>query len=304
MLESRRLLAAVIWHNVLSSADVNADGDVQPLDALQIINELNRHRYTVPPDGQFVEDLEPGDRPPFFDVNCSGRATPLDALVVINALNRGVAVQGWQFDASSAAGDVTGDYTAAGCHAQLVEGASLRTELVNHVTLPSDGSGLRLEFETPQFDLTSSGTMQDAFEVTVTDPEGNAVIDPFVSGHTASMNWSESTDPAVAGSMTLTTDPASPEKHSLLINLAHLPGGSELVVTARLINNDGDDTSSVIISELKTVSQLSPPPAAPEGETGNSRRGAAPVDIDRLEDVSSSLRASYGRTSYTVDPHR
>ncbi len=79
---------AVSWHNSAKPLDVNNDGLITPLDALQIINELNARRltnnaeFTLP---TITDDVAP---PPFYDVSNDGRATPFDALLVINHLNR------------------------------------------------------------------------------------------------------------------------------------------------------------------------------------------------------------------------
>jgi len=176
MLEARQLLTTAIWHNVLSAADVDNEGQVIPLDALRIINELNRRRYSESPAGQLVETLEEGERPPFFDVNCDRHVTPLDALRVINVLNGGNPEQPWRFPTSEVTAGLSGRYTAVGCHAQLIEGDALRTELVSRFTVSGREAGIRLKFDTPVFDTSSSGRMQDAFEVSVTDVAGQPLV--------------------------------------------------------------------------------------------------------------------------------
>lgn len=85
-LERRELLAAdlgMFQHNSAEPLDVNADAFVSPLDALDVINELN-----------FVSDRGAGGstdraarRERFFDVNNDRALTPLDALMVINGIN-------------------------------------------------------------------------------------------------------------------------------------------------------------------------------------------------------------------------
>ena len=81
-LEQRALLAADMQslHNFAMPEDCDASGSVSPLDALVIINELNR------PESSFVQDSFK-----MIDVDADGRLTPLDALVVINHLNRQTA---------------------------------------------------------------------------------------------------------------------------------------------------------------------------------------------------------------------
>lgn len=76
-LENRQLLAGdtdMFRHNVFDAEDVNDDGQVSSIDALAVINALNRR--------------DPIDETMFSDVNNDGIRNPLDALRVINRLNR------------------------------------------------------------------------------------------------------------------------------------------------------------------------------------------------------------------------
>jgi VCBS repeat-containing protein len=71
------------WYNGITPLNVNDNGQIAPLDALLIINELNRN-------GIHLLSLDK-PRPlqePFYDVNRDGWVTPYDALLVINHLNR------------------------------------------------------------------------------------------------------------------------------------------------------------------------------------------------------------------------
>lgn len=68
------------WNNSSLPSDVNGDGFVSPLDALLVINFLNRSE----------QSLLPSPKPRvehYYDVTNDGFATPLDALIVINELN-------------------------------------------------------------------------------------------------------------------------------------------------------------------------------------------------------------------------
>jgi hypothetical protein len=65
-----------------NNLDVNGDGFVSPIDALQVINYLNdrtKPRQLTLPVNQPL--------PPYVDVNGSGEVSPQDALLVINFLN-------------------------------------------------------------------------------------------------------------------------------------------------------------------------------------------------------------------------
>lgn len=68
------------WHNFANPNDVNNDGRISPIDALQVINLLNS-RGPGELEGSGVT------APPYVDVNADGRATAIDALIVINYLN-------------------------------------------------------------------------------------------------------------------------------------------------------------------------------------------------------------------------
>lgn len=67
------------WTNQDHVEDINADGAITPLDALLIINELNR-------DG--IKALDSVPTSPFLDANGDAMLTPIDVLLVINSLNR------------------------------------------------------------------------------------------------------------------------------------------------------------------------------------------------------------------------
>lgn len=68
------------WQNPQNRLDVNNDGIVSPLDALVVINDLNRIG------GRILDASDPD--PPFVDPNGDGWLSPLDALQVVNFLNR------------------------------------------------------------------------------------------------------------------------------------------------------------------------------------------------------------------------
>ncbi len=75
------------WQNPTNADDVNNDGSITPLDALAIINELNKvgeHVLPAPTAGN--------QPPPYYDVNGDGSVTPIDALDVINYLNAHTAL--------------------------------------------------------------------------------------------------------------------------------------------------------------------------------------------------------------------
>lgn len=68
------------WQNSANQFDVNASGEVSPIDALLVINDLNIRRSRALAGTNFTP-------PPFIDVNGDGSLSPIDALLVINFLN-------------------------------------------------------------------------------------------------------------------------------------------------------------------------------------------------------------------------
>jgi hypothetical protein len=67
-------------YNTRDAQDVNNDGIVSAIDALLVVNHLNRHGSTAVTQGVFT-------RAPFLDVNNNGQISATDALTVINKLN-------------------------------------------------------------------------------------------------------------------------------------------------------------------------------------------------------------------------
>jgi hypothetical protein len=70
------------WHHLDVPEDVDVSGDVVPLDALLIINDLNNRGAR-----QLSAPTESDSPPPYYDVSGDGWLTSLDALRVVNWLN-------------------------------------------------------------------------------------------------------------------------------------------------------------------------------------------------------------------------
>lgn len=116
------------WTNPNNPLDVNGRDGVQPLDALIIINELNRSSPRLL--------TEQDSTPPYLDVNGDWSITPIDALRIINSLNRsggvpgsGEGMGGWlggsRAGASSGIGALAGDAGFFAGGAGLGEGEAI-----------------------------------------------------------------------------------------------------------------------------------------------------------------------------------
>ncbi|MFY8201965.1 MAG: dockerin type I domain-containing protein, partial [Pirellula staleyi] len=81
-LETRDLMAVAPMHNTIYPQDVDGDSQLSPLDALIVINDLNRGvdpiRSNINSDGETSY---------YLDVDADGAVTVLDALSVINAFH-------------------------------------------------------------------------------------------------------------------------------------------------------------------------------------------------------------------------
>lgn len=73
------LAEPVNWQNPLNQYDVDADGEVAPIDVLLIVSDLNRR-------GSRQLPVVPTP-PPYLDVNGDGHVSPVDALLVVSFLN-------------------------------------------------------------------------------------------------------------------------------------------------------------------------------------------------------------------------
>jgi hypothetical protein len=71
------------WQNAQQPLDVNQDGFVTPIDALLVLNVINR-------DGAGPLSFPSGAEqpPPFLDVSGDGFVSPIDPLLVLNEINR------------------------------------------------------------------------------------------------------------------------------------------------------------------------------------------------------------------------
>ncbi|HBE72061.1 MAG TPA: hypothetical protein DDW52_28315, partial [Planctomycetaceae bacterium] len=293
-LEARRVLAAAVWNNAVLPINVNGDpgGFIAPNDVLPIVNELNGHRFSDPSSGKLprqVEDDHPGF---YFDVNCDSFVSPIDALQVINYLNSGADPQPGYLESQG------GTWANASCSPQLIEGSGFSTEMSRRLTLPDDTSAVKVLFQAPEFD-SSSGGVRDAFEIEVTDTDGNPIAFAYQPDRDASYNWTEGQGVVFGPGVQTTTEPSG-EDSSATIYLAGQTADTEVIVRARLVNNDGDDTTSVIVRGFEVIDSDVVPPA---GQSGFESR---PVGIDRpdwnaLTDLSSSLVPRYGRSSLAGD---
>jgi large repetitive protein len=292
-LERRDLLTAAIWHNPVFPLDVTGDqpARVSAIDALQVINWLND---TTKP-RILPRQVEQATGGPFVDTNCDGRVSAIDALQVINHINlQGAGVVGGFFSDG-------GTFAGPGCSPQLLEGTAFSTELERLLRVPEDRPALEVKFQAPHFDSRSADHIRDAFEILVTDLDGNPLVVPLSASRPAVLNWTEGFDPVQSTGSWLTLSPADQDS-TITVDLSDLAPGDEVRVVARLINNDADDSSSVIIRGYEFVSlPQSTPAQLPEiGEASGTAR-VSRFELERLSELTGWFDVDYGRTSLSSD---
>jgi len=144
-LEARTLLSAD-WRNPANPHDVNHDTYVTPIDALIIINDLNRGGPSElgPRPNEEVPTL------PYFDVNGDGHRAPLDVLLIINELNRTAKVPVFRIN----------------------EGQSFSAELTNLISLGQSAGARTVRLEiAATFDTSDSASLlKDTFQIYLVDP--------------------------------------------------------------------------------------------------------------------------------------
>lgn len=291
-LERRDLLATAVWHNPVFGLDVTGDQPawVSAMDALNVINDLNRYGPR-----QLPRQSESRSGPPFIDSNCDGYLNAMDALLVINHLGRYGPGQVGGFSTEG------GYYSSAVCSPQIVEGAGFVTEYERILKVPANRNSLVVTFEAPSFDTSTVGEIKDALEVWLQDKNNKPINNGLSSNRRAVLNWTEGFEPIVGPGSRLERS-ASSQELAFHIDVSEFAAGTEMQLVMRLINNDRDDQTSVILRgfEFRTAAVESPSWISAFSEKP-STPAAESIDLEALTDVTGLVSVDYGRTSLSAD---
>ena len=179
-LESRALMAVdgfiEIRHNWLNPSDVNMDGFASPIDALAVIDELNRSDRGI---GSSISMMA--------DTNNDGFVSPIDALVVIDALNEGFMTYMPSSTPRGGSGEGTQGEVIAVDDGELVyvaSDAAQKPEIEIDVLMNDIGEGLRIvELGLPgtgTVAVRASSSNPDKMVVVYTPNESSANYDRFL----------------------------------------------------------------------------------------------------------------------------
>src|SRR5262245_28737655 len=188
---------------------------------------------------------------------------------------------------SSATHTVTRDGVVNGN--RLVEGTRFLTAFERTFVVPAQRSELQLRFKDLTFD-TRAAFIKDAFEASLTDADGNPLVLPIAGTRDAFFNITEGQAPVLSPNARLTGDTVD-------VDLSHIPAGTQAKLRVRLVNNDADSTTSVSLEEPEVIAAAMGTPGA---VTPAAAAAAAPggIDFAGLADVTTSVTAAYGQTSF------
>ena len=171
----------------------------------------------------------------------------------------------------------------------LIEGNNFEVIAEEIITIPETSSLLRFNYDLT-FDETDEVNINDAFEVALVDSNGNSLVHTIANSRDAFINLTESQVIDIAAGI-------GKENQTVTVNLTGLAEG-EATVIFRLVNNDTDTQTQVTITDIgiEAGDGTPIPNVIPEGAVLSL--SANQINFSGLSDVSSSLRAEYGQTSF------
>ena len=159
--------------------------------------------------------------------------------------------------------------------------------------IPDSPTVLSFEIAEVNFDSSDPNAINDAFEAALLDGEGNSLVHTIGSGNDTFFNLTEGEAAELAPGVSF-------DGQTVTVDLSQVPGGNEATLELRLVNNDSDTETSARIHRIHL--QANPDPSAPVTSAAlNAATVLEPVDFSQLSDVSASVVADYGQTSFNVE---
>ena len=173
----------------------------------------------------------------------------------------------------------------------LVEGTRFLTRFEQTFVVPAQPSELEVRFENLNFDARAN-FIKDAFEAVLTDDNGNSLVLPIAGSRDAFLNITEGQAPVLSPNAQLSGGTVD-------VDLSHIPAGTQAQLRIRLVNNDADSTTSVVISSAQVIPGALNTPGAVTPAVA-AAVAAGPIDFAALADTTTSMTASYGQTSFNA----
>lgn len=175
------------------------------------------------------------------------------------------------------------------CTAELIEGDSFLVTLTKTLTVPAVPSILKFTFAGPSFDTTAD-SVNDAFEAALVDDQGNPLVLPIAGSRDAFFNMTEGVTPTVSAQAMI-------DGSTVEVDLSRLAPGSTAKLIFRLVNNDGDTRTSVVLNDLSVETGDLNTPAGVAFASALTAQTVAAADFARLTDITSDVGLVYGTTS-------
>lgn len=203
---------------------------------------------------------------------------------------------GWTVSESGGWSSGHGQALAADCSAAMTEGDSFVVTLEHAFTITNANTVLSFTYTNLSFDTSSSNTIKDAFEAALVDAQGNPLVFTIVNGRDAFFNVSEGQPAALAAGV-------SQNGTTVSLDLSALPTGTAAKLIFRLVNNDQDRTTSVVISDVKWETTATPPAGGSGPVPVPTFTALVASDFGKLSDVTASVVPEYGQTSFNGKTH-
>ena len=163
--------------------------------------------------------------------------------VTVGSCIFGSQLEGWTVAQTGGSATGKGTVTASACSAVITEGDSFITTLRTSFMVPAGATEVSFRINNLNFDQNDPRFINDAFEVSVVDNQGRPLVAPYQSGRDAA--WNRTENLAVSKSSSVTVD-----QDKIRLSLIGIPSGEQATLIFRLVNNDSDRTSSVVISDV------------------------------------------------------
>jgi RHS repeat-associated protein len=178
----------------------------------------------------------------------------------------------------------------------LTEGAGFTSIFQFAFTVPKQAATVQFSYDSLKFDATGP-FMPDAFEAALVDGQGKPLVLPIGGSHDAFFNITNGQSAALGANTRLAGT-------TVRVDLAHIPAGTRATLVVRLVSNDfgnsgrGTAPTSVRLDDLEVLPGSLNTPIGTTLAERLARQTVGGVDPSTLSDVTSSVHAGYGQTSY------
>ncbi|MFN0052047.1 MAG: FG-GAP-like repeat-containing protein, partial [Planctomycetales bacterium] len=229
-----------------------------------------------------------------YTVGWSGAGSGDDSGIFIQAfVPQNLA--GWAFSPQGGTEAGRGRAELAAGNVVLREGDSFSVALSRGLVVPAAPSFVQFHFSDLQFDTTDATGINDAFEAALVDAHGDPLVHPLVVGRDASFNVTEGEPLAKSASVLLAGQ-------TVQFDLSHLSPGTAARLVVRLVNNDRDVNTSVVVSPFEVLPGSLGTPLGIPPESNAALSSLPSRRFEQLTDVTGSVRMDYGRTTLSENP--